>query len=59
MAPQSGFAALANREDTHVGKLAGFVVLIAYLLQFLFLMSVEQLFVIQVICVRVLMGNSE
>ena len=47
MAPPSGFAALVNRVDT-VGKLAGFIVLIAYLLLFLFLTSVKQLFVIQV-----------
>ena len=45
VAPPSGFAALVNRIDR---KLAGFIVLIAYLLQFLFLTSVEQLFVIQV-----------
>ena len=43
LAPPSGFAALAKIEK--IGKLAGFVVLIAYLL---FLTSVEQLFVIQV-----------
>ena len=46
MAPPSGFAALANREDRSIGR---FCLLITYLLQFLFVTSVEQLFVIQVI----------
>ena len=38
MAPPSGFAALANREDRLIGR---FCLLITYLLQFLFVTSVR------------------